>query len=1015
MTFNLSDWALRHRSLVWYLVIVSLLAGAFSYMAMGREEDPAFTIKTMIVSAALPGATAEETVAQVTDRIERKLQDLDSLKVTRSVTYPGRAVVYVDLRDDTPARLVPGIWLQVRNMMADIRGDFPQEFAGFAFNDSFGDVYGNIYAFTSDGFSPRELRDRVEAVRSRILGLADAGKVDLIGALDEVVYLEFSNRRLAALGLDRQAVLASLAAQNALVPSGIIDAAEERILVRVSGQFDDAAAIARVNLRVGDTFFTLSDVADVRAGYEDPPSSLFRYNGQPAMGLIVGMRAGANIIDFGAEVDAVMEEVAASLPLGIELHRVADQPHVVTDSIGHFLQALVEAVLIVLAVSFVSLGLRAGLVVTMTIPLVLAMTFLVLDQLGITLQRISLGALIIALGLLVDDAMIAIETMISRLELGESREKAASYAWTSIAFPMLSGTLVTVAGFIPIGLNRSPAGEYTFSLFVVIAVSLLLSWVVAVLFAPVLGVTFLPRAMPRHAAGPGRFRRGFQRLLLVAMRARWLTIALTVALFAGSVYGMRFVEQQFFPTSDRTELIVDVTLRQNASFAASDAALARLDGFLATQEDAEFWTTYVGRGTPRFVLAIDVPTPGAHMGQIVIQTPDIAARDRLKAALQDFAAAEMSEAEVFVKYLELGPPVGKPIQYRLSGPDPAALRDHARALAAVLASDERLTAIALDWNEPARVVRLQLDQEKLRQLGLTQQDVAQALSALFDGTEVTQLRDATYLVDVLARGQDSDRGSLEALSNLQLGTPSGKAIPLLSFASLEWTTEQPVIQARNRVPTITVKAAVATKDQPATIATALEPAIDAFRASLPAPYALAIGGSIESSADSQAPIVAVVPLMLLVMLTLAMLQMQSFRLMFVVLAVGPLGLIGVVAALVPTGAPLGFVAILGVLALLGILIRNSIILVHEIEHLYATGTARWQAVFLASDSRARPILLTAAAASLALIPISRQIFWGPMAYAMMGGIIAGTLITLLFVPALYCAVFRLRPPPGEEA
>ncbi len=1015
--FNLSDWALSHRSLVWYLLLVSLVAGGIAYTRMGREEDPPFTIRTMVITAALPGATAEETLHQVTDRIEKELQDLDGLKDVRSVTYPGRAVIYLDLKPAVPARDVPGKWTTVRAMMADIRGEFPAEFAGFGFNDRFGDVFGNIYAFTSDGFSPREMRDRVEEVRSAVLKLDAAGRVDVIGTREEVVFLEFSARRLAALGLSSAQVLGSLQAQNAITPTGVIEAGPERIMVRIAGQFAGAEDIARVNLRVGNTFFALSDVAETRRAYQDPPASLFRYGGKEAVGLVIGMKDGGNIVDFGVELDALMAKVAASLPIGIEMHRVADQPHVVEESVGHFVRALLEAVGIVLLVSFVSLGLRAGLVVTMTIPLVLAITFVILYVYGITLQRISLGALIIALGLLVDDAMIAIETMISRMEAGESREKAAGYAWTSIAFPMLTGTLVTVAGFIPIGLNNSNAGEYTFSLFVVIAVSLLVSWVVAVLFAPLLGVTFLPEKMGHHAAGPGRMRAAFHRLLLAAMRARWVTIAVTLLIFAGSVFGMGFVQQQFFPTSDRPELIVDVNLRHNASFAATDGAIGKLEDWLNQSPDVSFHTAYVGTSVPRFLLTLDQPTPGPHMGQIVVQTPGIEARDRVKAGLEAFAASALPGVDVFPKTLELGPPVGKPVQYRLSGPDTNVLRDKARALAALLAQDARLTAVALDWSEPSRVARVVPDQEKLRQLGLTQEAVAQALYGLFQGIPVTEIRDHTYLVDVVARGQDSDRGSLEALANLQIGTPAGVAIPLYSFATLEWVTEPPMIQQRNREPTITVKAAVAGKDQPATVVKDLSAAIAVFTQELPPGYSLAIGGTAETSGESQAPIIAVVPYMLLTILTLAMFQMQGFRLTFIVLCAAPLGLIGVVAALLPSGAPLGFVAILGVLALVGILIRNSIILVNEIEELILRGRSRWQAVFEASDSRARPILLTAAAASLALIPIARQVFWGPMAYAMMGGIIAGTLVTLVFVPALYCAMFRVRedaPEPGAE-
>lgn len=1007
-SFNLSDWALKHRSFVWFLMIVSVVAGIISYMSIGREEDPNFAIKTMIISAALPGADTRETLTQVTDRIEKKLEDLDELDFTRSVTRPGQSIVYIELLASTSAKDLPEIWQRVRNMMADIRGEFPAEFAGFSFNDSFGDVFGNLYAFTYDGFTPREVRDYAEVVRRSVQALPDAGKVKLFGTRDEIIYIEFSTERLAAMGLNQEAVQATLAAQNAILPSGVIDAGPERVLVRIGGQFSGAESLEDINLRVGDRFFRLTDVADIRRSYEDPASALFRYKGQEAIGLAAGMRQGANIVEFGEEIDAVIAKAQAELPIGVDIHQVADQPHVVEEAVGHFLQALLEAILIVLAVSFISLGLRAGFVVALTIPLVLAITFVVMAYTGFTLQRISLGALIIALGLLVDDAMIAIETMITRLERGESLTKSASYAWTSIAFPMLSGTLVTVAGFIPIGLNTSAAGEFTFSLFVVIAVSLTVSWVVAVLFAPLLGVTFLPAKLKHHSGEPGRIRKAFHFVLKAGMNHRWITIGLTLAVFAFSVFSMRFVEQQFFPNSDRPELILDFTLPQNASISQTSSEMARMESRLEGNENVLFWSTYVGEGAPRFLLAYDVTTPGPNIGQIVIQTPSVEARDELRAELKTVAENEFPGVDVFVKLLEIGPPVGRPVQYRIAGPEIETLRDYARDLTAVVASDDRLEGVIMDWNEPVRVVRVDILQDKARQLGITPRDIASALNAIYDGASVTQLRDAAYLVDIVARGDAASRQSVEALADLQLSGAGSVTIPLRAVARFSYETEPPVIHQRGRTPTVTIKAAISSKDQPATIVTALNDQIEAFNAELPLGYHVEVGGAVAESAKSQAPIVAVVPVMILTMLMLIMIQVQSFRLMFVVICVAPLGLIGVVAALVPSGAPLGFVAILGVLALIGILIRNSIILIDEIEVLRGKGQSAWDAVFNASDARARPILLTAAAASLALIPISRQIFWGPMAYAMMGGIIAGTVITLFFAPALYLAVFRVK-------
>ncbi|MFB2531355.1 efflux RND transporter permease subunit [Paracoccus sp. p4-l81] len=1009
--FNLSEWALNHRSYVWFLMIVSLIAGTIAYFNLGREEDPSFKIKTMVISAALPGATAEETLTQVTDRIEAKLKDLEEYDYTRSITRPGVAIVYLELKPTTRGPQLPQIWQKVRNMMADIRPDFPQEFAGFQFNDDFGDVFGNLYALTSDGFTPAEMRDQAEAIQRRIQALDDAGKVELFGLREEKLYLEFSTARLAALGLSQAQVQGTLQAQNAIIPSGVVDTGAERVLVRVTGQFKGEDSLEAINLRVGDRFFRLSDVATIRRGYEDPPAEVFRFDGQDAVGIAVGMKSGANILTFGKALRDTMAQAQAALPIGLTLHQVADQPQVVDQAIGHFVQALIEAILIVLAVSFISLGLRAGLVVTLTIPLVLAITFIILDIWGITLQRISLGALIIALGLLVDDAMIAIETMITRLEKGESLYQAASYAWTSIAWPMLTGTLVTVAGFIPIGLNTSAAGEFTFSLFVVIAVSLLVSWIVAVLFAPLLGVTFLPAKWKHHAEKVGPLRRGFRALLRGAMRARWLTIAATVLAFAVSIWGMRFVENQFFPSSDRPELVVDLVLPQNASLTETSAQMARLDAVVEGDPDALFRTSYIGRGAPRFILAFDVPTPGPHMGQMVIQTPNLEARNRLRAKLQDFADRELIGSDTYVKLLEIGPPVGgRPVQYRVSGDNIAELRDAASELAAILGAEPRLGSVIMDWNEPARVLKVNLLQDKARALGVTQKDIALSLNAVYAGQTITQLRDGTYLIDIVTRGDADARGSLEALSDLQIEGAAGNRVPLGTIATFEYGLEQPLIQSRSRVPTITVKAAIAGHDQPDTLVGLLADRIATFRASLPPGISVEIGGTVERSAESQEPIAAVVPLMVLIILALVMTQMQGFRRMAVVMAVGPLGLIGVVIALMVSGAPLGFVAILGVLALVGILIRNSVILVAEIEDLRAAGLDAWTAVYEASDSRARPILLTAAAASLALIPISWQVFWGPMAYAMMGGIIAGTLITLIFVPALYLAVYRVRRP-----
>jgi len=1009
--FNLSDWALEHRSIVWYFMIAFAVAGFYAYLDLGREEDPSFTVKTMVIQAQWPGASAQEVTEQVTDRIERKLQELAALDYTRSVTQAGKTTVFVNLLASTKARDVAPTWLVVRNMINDIRGNFPSGVQGPFFNDQFGDVYGNIYAFTSDGLTQRELRDVAEDARTRILAVPNVGKVDVIGAQDEVIYLEFSTQKLAALGIDRSVVISTLQAQNAVTQSGIMQSGPETIALRVGGSFKSQESLREVNLRVNDRFFPLTDVAEIRRGYADPPTSLFRYNGKPAIGLAIGMKPGANLLTFGEDLEARIEQITADMPVGVEVFHVSDQPAVVEEAVSGFTRALFEAVAIVLAISFISLGTRAGLVVAISIPLVLGITFVVMQYAGISLQRISLGALIIALGLLVDDAMIAVEMMVARLEAGDSLRKAATYVYTSTAFPMLTGTLVTVAGFLPIAFNSSSAGEFTFTLFVVLATSLTASWVVAVVFTPLLGVTILPKTIAKHHEHKGWFGRLFSQALQVSLRWRWVTIATTLVLFALSVVGMSAVQQQFFPSSDRPELIVDWNLPQNATIAETTRQIARFEAEkLVGNPDIDHWSSYIGQGAPRFILSYDVQDPSPAFGQTVILTKDLEARDRLRKELQAYLHTTFPGTDAFVKLLDIGPPVGKPVQYRLSGPDPVTVRDESLKLASVMGADSSLTSIVMDWNEPARVVKMEVLQDKARELGLSSQEIANVLNGVVQGTGVTQVRDGIYLINVVGRAQDSDRSSIETLLNLQISNAGGQSIPLSSVATFNYELEQPSISRRNRLPTITLKAGVIGNKQPATIVKDLQPRIDAFATQLPSGYSVAVGGAVEQSAQSQAPIIQVVPLMLFVMATLLMLQLQSFHRLFLVFSVAPLALVGVVAALVLSGAPLGFVAILGVLALIGILIRNSVILIVQIEHLRDEGVPTYQAVVEATEHRMRPIMLTAAAATLALIPISREVFWGPMAYAMMGGIVVGTLLTLLFLPALYIAWFRVPRP-----
>ncbi|WP_116830950.1 efflux RND transporter permease subunit [Pseudomonas syringae] len=1012
--FNLSEWAIKHQSFVWYLMFVALLMGVFSYMKLGREEDPSFTIKTMIIQTRWPGATVDETLEQVTDRIEKKLEELDSLDYVKSYTRPGESTVFVYLRDTTSAKAIPEIWYQVRKKVDDIRGQFPQGLQGPSFNDEFGDVYGSIYAFTADGFSMRQLRDYVEKVRADIRDVPGLGKVEMIGQQDEVVYLNFSTRKLAALGIDQSQVVQSLQSQNAVTPAGVIEAGPERISVRTSGQFASEKDLAAVNLRINDRFYRLSDIADITRGYTDPPKPLFRFDGKPAIGLAIAMQKGGNIQSFGKALHERMDATTAELPVGIGVHKVSDQAEVVNKAVGGFTSALFEAVIIVLLVSFVSLGFRAGLVVACSIPLVLAMVFVFMEYSGITMQRISLGALIIALGLLVDDAMITVEMMVTRLEMGESKEQAATYAYTSTAFPMLTGTLVTVAGFVPIGLNNSSAGEYTFTLFAVIAVAMLVSWVVAVLFAPVIGVHILSANIKPKSEEPGRIGRAFNGSMLWAMRHRWLAIAITVGLFAASLFSMQFVQNQFFPSSDRPEILVDLNLPQNASINETRKVVDRFEASLNDDPDIERWSTYIGQGALRFYLPLDQQLENPFYAQLVIVSKGLEERGALTARLQKRLRDDFVGIGSYVQALEMGPPVGRPLQYRVSGENIDKVRQHAIELATLLDHNPHVGEVIYDWNEPGKVLRIDINQDKARQLGLSSEDVAKLMNSVVSGSTVTQVRDDIYLINVVGRAEDAERGTPETLQNLQIVTPTGTSIPLLAFATVGYELEQPLVWRRDRKPTITVKGAVRDAIQPTDLVKQLQPEIDKFAAGLPVGYKVATGGTVEESSKAQGPIASVAPLMLFLMATFLMIQLHSIQKMFLVASVAPLGLIGVVLALIPTGTPLGFVAILGVLALIGIIIRNSVILVTQIDAYEKSGYLPWDAVVEATEHRRRPILLTAAAASLGMIPIAREVFWGPMAYAMIGGIIIATLLTLLFLPALYVAWYRIKEPTDEQ-
>jgi multidrug efflux pump subunit AcrB len=1010
--FNLSRWALDHRSFVVYLMLVITIAGIFSYSRLGREEDPPFTIKVMVVKTLWPGANTPDTVEQITDRIEKKLEEVPHLDYVRSYTKPGESVIFVTLKDSTAAGDVPGIWYQVRKKVSDIKQTLPADAVGPFFNDEFGDTYSLIYAFTSDGFTHREVRDQLELVRAELLRTPDVGKIDFIGVQDEKIYLEFSTQQLASLGIDPNALAQTLQTQNAIQPSGVVTAGPEKIAVRVSGAFTSEQSLKDINFRANNRFFRLSDIATVKRSYVDPPSPMFRYNGQPAIGLAVSMVPNGDALALGDNIKAKMAALTANLPVGIDPHLAADQPHVVKEGVGEFTRTLLEAIAIVLGVSFLSLGWRPGVVVAIAIPLVLAIVFVAMELTGISLQRISLGALIISLGLLVDDAMIAVEMMIKKLEEGADKITAATFAYTSTAFPMLTGTLVTIAGFVPVGFAKSGAGEYCFTLFAVVGIALIASWFVAVLFTPLTGVALLSANMKGHEAGhqPSRFARWFHGFLDRVLHARHLVIAGTIGLFALSLFGMRYVQNQFFPASDRPELLVNLTLPQGASLNATGDTVKRLEQILKQDPDIDYWTFYVGSGAVRFYLPLDQQLANDFFAQAVVVTKGFEQRPAVQKRLEQALASQFDTILTRVSPLELGPPVGWPLKFRISGPDEMTVRDTAQAFAQMLGQNADARNINFDWNEPSKVLRVNVDQDRARILGISSQSLAANINAILAGRTITQLRDGIYLIDIVARAVPDERAQLETLRNLTVGATEGRSVPLSQVATISYALEPPLIWRRQRLPTLTVQADLVPGVEATTVVKQMHDEIAAFQAKLPAGYAVAAGGTVEDSGKAQASIFAVFPVMMFLMVTILMVQLQSFQRLFLVLSTAPLAIIGVAAALLLSGAPMGFVAILGIISLTGMVIRNSVILIGQIDSQIAEGQTPWNAVITATEHRLRPILLTAAAAILGMIPIAPTVFWGPMAYAVMGGLIVATLLTLVFLPALYVAWFRIKPP-----
>ena len=1006
---NLSAWAISNRSITVYFMLVAVIAGTLAFVNLGRDEDPTFTIKTMLVTAVWPGASMEETQKQLAERLERKLQETTGLDALRSIVRPGIVTIYVDLDGAFKPERVPAVWQEVRNSIGDIRHTLPQGVLGPFFNDNFGDVFGIIYAFTADGFSDRELRDYVDGVRSKLLHQVHAiASIEFVGQQDEQVFVEFVPDRVAAMGLDYGQIFAAIAAQNTVRPAGTINTGTENLAIRVSGAFRNYTDILEVSLNANGRIIRLGDIATVRSGFVDPPQPLLRVTGKPAIALAISMREGGDILQLGRDISKVMRDVTADLPIGIETIQISNQPLVVDRAIGDFTTSLYQAILIILAVSFLMLGLRPGAVVAVAIPVTLAVVFMVMQIMGIDLQRVSLGALIIALALLVDDAMTTVDAMLRRLAAGDTIEMASSFAYRTLAAPMLIGTLITIAGFVPIGFAQSQAGEYTISLFLVVAIALIASWLVAVLFTPIIGAIVLKPPARGVSDEPGRIMRGYRSLLRAAIRLRWITVAVTIGLFVVAIFGLQQINRQFFPPSDRNELIVDLQLPRSSSIFASEDAIKKIENaFLKKSEDVDYWSAYIGRNVIRFYLPLAILPPSDHHSQMVVLAKDIDARLRLERDLSNFLTEEFPEAITRVSPLEMGPPIGWPLQWRLVGPDLEVLRSNALKLAEIVAAHPGSKRVHFDWIEPARQLRIQIDQDEARRLGLTSQSLASTLSTAVSGNAVTQLRDDIYLVNVVVRADARDRVALDTLATLQVPVPGGRTVALSSFATFTYEQEQPQIWRRDRVPTLTVLADVDSGWLPETVVTAIANQIATFNSGLPAGYRVEVGGTAETSAESQEAVFAVIPIMIVIMLTLLIVQLKQFGQVGMVIILLPLGVIGVVAALLLFDRPLGFVAILGILALIGMIAKNAVILLSQFTEERATGASPEDAAIKAAMARARPLVLTAISTVLGLIPIAPTLFWGPMAFAIMGGLLVATILMLIFLPTIYVMWFTM--------
>ncbi len=1031
--FNLSKWALDHPALTRYLMVVLLLLGGAAYFQLGQDEDPPFTFRAMVVRTNWPGATAQQVAEQVTDKIERTLQEVPYADKIRSYSKPGESQIIFQIKDSSRPADVPNVWYTTRKKVADMRHTLPAGIQGPFFNDEFGDVYGVIYALEADGFNYAELKTFADDVRQTLLRVPDVAKVELFGAQDEKLYIELSQKRLSQLGLDFGAVLAQLGQQNAIEPAGTVQTPLDVVQVRVAGQFNAVEDLKAMPIRGSSgNQLRLADIAEIKRGYADPPFVKVRHQGKEVIALGVSMAKGGDIIALGKSLKTTFAKIEQNLPAGIKLVQVQDQPKAVAKSVNEFVATLIEAVVIVLAVSFLALGfhkrqgqvpfyrryyidMRPGLVVGITIPLVLAVTFLAMLYFGIGLHKISLGSLIIALGLLVDDAIIAVEMMVRKMEEGYDKVRAATFAYELTAMPMLTGTLITATGFLPIGLARSLTGEYTFAIFAVTVIALVLSWIVSVYFVPYLGVWLL-KHKPVPAGGQPQhhehfdtpFYNVFRRTVNWCVQYRWITIGATVLVFALGIFGMGKVQQQFFPDSSRPEILMDIWFPEGTSFAANEQVVKRVEERLLKEAGVLTVSTWVGSGVPRFYLPLDQVFPQTNVSQFIIIPQDLKVRESLRVKLPALMAQEFPEVRGRVKLLPNGPPVPYPVQFRVVGSDPLVLRQRADEVKAAMRESPNTRGTNDNWNESVKVLRLEVDQSKARALGVTSQSIAQASKTILSGTNVGQFREGDKLIDIVLRQPLDERNAITDIGNAYLPTASGRSIPLTQIAKPVFAWEPGVMWRENRNYAITVQSDIIEGLQGATVTAELLPKLKALEAKWLPGYRIEVAGAVEESSKGSASIAAGVPIMLFITFTLLMLQLHSFSRAMLVFITGPLGIAGVAGALLVLNRPFGFVALLGVIALMGMIQRNSVILIDQIEQDRSRGIPAWDAVVESAVRRLRPIVLTAAAAVLAMIPLSRSVFWGPMAVAIMGGLIVATLLTLLSLPAMYAAWFRVK-------